>query len=608
MTNTLPAVVLAVLTNWLSTAQVDLTRTNLIATVSFSVSFPPPAPVVIPPVVVITNPPVVITNPPVVVIPPPVTNPPVVVIPPVVIPPPPPPPVAGDWFVAPDGKDSNLGTLASPRTLDWALAHPPEIKPGQTIWLRGGWYEGGSGNGQFRWINRLAGTPTHPITVRNWNNERATLHVYTNYTAVLNVGRWNRMIGLEFTCNSTVGVNHQSDQNLSIRPGGYAERGFSNVLANCVFHKMGNCIGQNSPVGGTNATYYGNIFSYNGWQYLNDGGSGTGYPMYVRNDSLGKGGPTVIKHNLFGPSFDFQVHSYGTGDRNGDVHAIQNAFWGAGNCSSNARTRGVWITAAGGVTSNFVFNGNAFYQEYLSPWEPFIVKHGQVNMAHGPNIYSTFTSNWFIGGGVNTWRAERHHTFTYNTMFHRHSFALIGGNGGPPPSARQDVTRNFNRYFSQRLASSVGLFTYRWNAAADPSADYNLTSWRATFGYDLDSTFEGVTSTINNVWVWPNEYEPNRAHVFVVNSTLSSQRNADNVTVNVRGIFQNGQVVKVRNVMNFYEPHAIRTVSADTISIPMTGLTMEPATVVAQSSGNRPFRVTDSMINGSVAGFVLTTW
>jgi hypothetical protein len=60
------------------------------------------------------------------------------------------------------------GTIDSPWDLSTALAHPPEVRPGDTIWLRGGTYEG-----HFK--SRLIGTRAARITLRGYSGERPTL-------------------------------------------------------------------------------------------------------------------------------------------------------------------------------------------------------------------------------------------------------------------------------------------------------------------------------------------------------------------------------------------------------------------------------------------------
>ncbi|MBK7862718.1 MAG: DUF1565 domain-containing protein [Archangiaceae bacterium] len=74
--------------------------------------------------------------------------------------------VAGALYVATTGSDSAPGTQAQPfRTVDKGLS---SVAPGQTLYIRGGTYvENVSGS--------LAGSATHPITVRNYPGERPVI-------------------------------------------------------------------------------------------------------------------------------------------------------------------------------------------------------------------------------------------------------------------------------------------------------------------------------------------------------------------------------------------------------------------------------------------------
>jgi hypothetical protein len=49
---------------------------------------------------------------------------------------------AAEWYVAPEGKDTGKGTKEAPWNLRTTLNHPAAVRPGDTIWLRGGTYAG----------------------------------------------------------------------------------------------------------------------------------------------------------------------------------------------------------------------------------------------------------------------------------------------------------------------------------------------------------------------------------------------------------------------------------------------------------------------------------
>lgn len=103
----------------------------------------------------------------------------------------------GDVYVAPDGKPSGSGTLSSPWDLATVCAEgSKKVQPGDTVWLRAGDY--GDDGRRSSVECALAGTEAAPVTIRNYNNERATLH---GGLGVLGAHAW--YWGLEVTNNWT---------------------------------------------------------------------------------------------------------------------------------------------------------------------------------------------------------------------------------------------------------------------------------------------------------------------------------------------------------------------------------------------------------------------
>lgn len=76
--------------------------------------------------------------------------------------------VGADYYAATNGTAGGSGSLASPWDLRTALAHPPAVQPGDTIWIRGGRYSG-------PFTSRLQGSSAAPIVVRNYADERVII-------------------------------------------------------------------------------------------------------------------------------------------------------------------------------------------------------------------------------------------------------------------------------------------------------------------------------------------------------------------------------------------------------------------------------------------------
>ncbi len=89
---------------------------------------------------------------------------------------------AGEWYVAPTGKAQGDGSKENPWDLQTALSHPAAVKPGDTIWLRGGRY-----NVRGRVLSSLKGTVEQPIKVCQAKGERAILEMGDSNENVLSV-------------------------------------------------------------------------------------------------------------------------------------------------------------------------------------------------------------------------------------------------------------------------------------------------------------------------------------------------------------------------------------------------------------------------------------
>lgn len=75
---------------------------------------------------------------------------------------------AKDWFAAPDAKTDGTGTIDRPWPLHFALTQSATIKPGDTLFLRGGTYHG-------PFYSTLNGASTAYVTVQSYRNEWAVL-------------------------------------------------------------------------------------------------------------------------------------------------------------------------------------------------------------------------------------------------------------------------------------------------------------------------------------------------------------------------------------------------------------------------------------------------
>jgi hypothetical protein len=291
-----------------------------------------------------------------------------------------PTPTSGSlFFVAPNGSPGGDGSISRPWDLATALRHPPMVKPGDTIWLRGGIYPG-----EFE--SRLAGTTTAPITVRQYAGERATIEGGLNVASSDAVYR-------DFEVRGYPNFNRVSTQATTF-PGDIVRTGLniraSRVkLINLIIHDMSDGVA-NNYAGTTDTEVYGCIIYNNGWMAPD---RGHGHGIYPQNES----GTKRIIDNIIFNQFGHGLHAYGSSA------ASLKGFHIEGNISFNngilASSLARNILVGGGslaervtITNNYAYyppsEGNG--QSANIGYEPY-----------GAGVTSpTITNNVFISGDI----------------------------------------------------------------------------------------------------------------------------------------------------------------------------------------------------------------
>ncbi len=210
-----------------------------------------------------------------------------------------------DFYVSPSGSTSGNGSVTSPWNLAAALAQPTAVKPGDTIWLRGGTYQG-------TFSSVLTGTADAPIIVRQYPGERAILDGgNSNFVNILNVsGSYTWYWGFEILSSD---LNRVSTQTGSYptdigRGGGVvtvqtSDTGAGLKFINLIVHDAANGFGLWEEA--IDAEVYGCLVYYNGWT-APDRGHGHGF--YVQNLTSTK----RIADNIIFSNFSHGIQVYGS--------------------------------------------------------------------------------------------------------------------------------------------------------------------------------------------------------------------------------------------------------------------------------------------------------
>ena len=243
------------------------------------------------------------------------------------------------------------GTIEDPMTIDEALVSS-RIKPGHTVWLRGGTY-----SGDFN--AALQGTAEAPIVIRNYPGELAIIDggMALNGTHIHWIGSHKTGEGIRFRFTGwnkritdiagiTEDVTHRA---LEI----YGE-GCSAI--NCVMDNLFE-IGMWKMVGA--ASFYGNVVYNFGWLGP-ERGHGPG--LYTQNNTPRR----TIKHNVFLNSFGSGIQAYGSSAAFVNYFdVIGNTFYGSYR-NINCLVGGGSVALAPVVSGNNLFDGGGIRIGYTA--------------------------------------------------------------------------------------------------------------------------------------------------------------------------------------------------------------------------------------------------
>ncbi|MGA2659825.1 MAG: hypothetical protein ABSH34_20165 [Verrucomicrobiota bacterium] len=441
---------------------------------------------------------------------------------------------AAEHYAAPEATARGNGSKAKPWRLQTALAQPEAIKPGDTVWLRGGTYRGA-------FMSQLTGKPNQPILVRQYPGERATLDCTLSNTAVLTVnGAWTWYWGFE-VCNT-------SPDRTGARGTGLNILGPDIKIIDVVVHDAGVGIGFWSTA--TRSEIYGCLIYFNGWQGAPTD-RGHGHAIYTQNNQDRK----FIRENVMFDQFGYGLHAYTEGG------ALE-GFDFEGNVAFN---NGV-LTREGLHYDNYLIGGfkparNIALRQNFGYHTP---GKGGANLAlgYGPIRVGQLTwgnsdvlveSNYLAGGNFNS-------RYWTNMTVRGNTFALLAGgvslDPGPGAGAYQ---WDQNQYFLTGPAA----FGYQ-------GTGLSFADWKARTGYDARSRLVQGPPAAAQVFVRRNFYETNRANIIVFN--WSGQ---DQAPVDLRGVLSEGMDFEVRNAQDYYGPAVLKgRGSGQPVAVPMTNLSV----------------------------------
>ena len=315
-------------------------------------------------------------------------------------------------FVATSGNATGAGTQKDPLDLLTALSGESPAKGGDTIWIKGGLY-----NGSFS--SNVSGDADNPIKIKPMPGQRVILDSKGGEFAALTMnGQWVDVYGLELISSDTNRGSIEEDEPVVFARSGITVLGASTNMYNMIVHdNVGS--GVDFWKTATNSILHGTIIYNNGYSAK---GRGHGHGVYTQNTN----GFKTLSNNIVFFGYQTGLHPYSTKKAPLNNFTIEKNVWfiagGADPRRSQQKTNCIISSPAG--VRNLAMRDNLGYSQ--------VDRGTSINTGDGMDIGASFTNNYLVEkleiygnwGGID---------FVDNTIY---------GNIADPDSQLNDVSGN----------------------------------------------------------------------------------------------------------------------------------------------------------------------
>lgn len=499
------------------------------------------------------------------------------------------------WYASPTGKNSSDadGSINNPWDIRTAFAATNSIQPGHTLYLRGGTYTNYTTHANLL----LAGTSNNPITIRPYGSEKVIITVAAG--AANQQGEIVTFNGSGCILRDVEIVNSETNRWAIGSPyGTYAVGvgiyGVGNKLINCIIHDTGEGVWIGSDA--TNTEVYGCWIFNNGSQNLSttnlDGSArnpdsrGHGHGVYARSPA-----PTTlladnIVFNQFG--LGFQCYSTSSSVPLNGIRLEGNVSFGNGRLSQSGDGECNFLVAGGGLVDNLLVYTNFSFALGYSCGEGVHFGSGSAGDTRVGEGSAVIAGNHFLGGTYNYVNTFTNLVFTNNYLAGNNVFwnyniwyLTYSDPGSTTIPAGSDYTWNWNIYNNSSGWPSPFLLS------TNASHSYTYAQWKTQTGFDANSSYSTDDSTEVEVYVRTNDYDPNRAHVIVINWTTNNTVSAD-----LSVILQAGDAYRIFNGQNPLSSPILSGNYDGPLLLPMTNLSAAtPVGVIAPPTSGPEFNV-----------------
>ncbi|HWR36963.1 MAG TPA: DNRLRE domain-containing protein [Clostridia bacterium] len=442
---------------------------------------------------------------------------------------------ATDYYIAPNGSSGGTGSINSPWDITSGLQKTAVVKPGDTIWLRGGTY--GSGGSLVYNISVKGSGPSAPVTIRQYRGERATVN------GALRVnGSYTRLWGFEVTNKSTKravsNIDTERPRGILIGTSTYGVK-----IINMIVHDVGRA---GIAGGANNFEIYGSLMWGNG--IYDSSVDQRGDAMYL---NLWKRVPDANAVNYVRDNIGFRNFYAGMkvytewSDSYIDGYDIEgNISFDNGARVSGVHEHGNFIvnsSVVGKPIKRLKFINNFTYRTPSST-NPYNAEFGCVQNSGIQCEDAVIRDNYFVSGStavgafkVQNWKNLQ---VSGNTS--------VGNGSGSVTQWIRQFTPNSVQWDNNKY--------YRGNSAPfkfinSSTHSYSFASWRSATSVDAAGSYSASRPTGVKAVVRKNIYEPGeRANIVVYNWDLKSS-----VSVNLADAgLAEGTAFEIMDAQNYY--------------------------------------------------------
>lgn len=419
---------------------------------------------------------------------------------------------AGDVYVSPTGTAAGDGTKAKPRDIFSVISDKSPAKPGDTVYLMGGTYDGlMKGIERVPFEVKVSGAPDKPVRLMPAPGEAAVLNGSVNLAA-----SYAQLIGLEIGDLQWDPWNekHKTETALNVTGGESAK------VINC--NIFGGAMGTGVWSPAKNLELYGNLIHDFGYmERLESGqrkGRGHGHAYYAQNEE----GTKIFQNNIAYRGCGWNVHIYTQGGQIRGFDVIGNICYIAG-AYTEGQTMDNYLVYGKSPADRIRLIGNVGYQpSFAEVWRPNV---RLANVYAAPiNGTAVVQNNYFMGAMYGLSLAKwQDITVTGNTIWSYGIFMEISSAGTGSGLGEQPDKPDLKNYHVDQNTyvdnGKTNAFYFGNNERKDEGALIAFAQWQA-LGLDKNGRVvsgKGGKPMENKMFVFPNKYEKGRANVGVFN-------------------------------------------------------------------------------------------